>query len=64
MRSYLVHEGTKDEIMALLDDRGLRGLENGKTDKAEDIAEAWREIRDGATWVETPGGAVYRVVEG
>lgn len=62
MRTYLTHEGTRDEILAELDARGLRRVASGKEEKAADIAEAWREIRDGATWVEA-GGAVYRVVE-
>jgi hypothetical protein len=64
MRTYLTHEGTKDEILAALDARGLRSTATpGKEKKADDIAEAWREVRDGAVWVEA-GGAVYRVVEG
>lgn len=63
MRTYLIHEGTRDEILAALDARGLRSTATGKEDKADEIAEAWREVRDGATWVEA-GGATYRVVEG
>lgn len=62
MRTYLTHEGTKDEILAELDARGLRSTATGKEGKADNIADAWREVRDGATWVEA-GGAVYRVVE-
>ena len=63
MRTYLTYEGTKDEILAELDARGRRRVESEKPEKATDIAEAWREVRDGATWVEA-AGAVYRVVEG
>lgn len=62
MRTYLTHEGTREEILAELDARGLRRVASEKEDKASDIAEAWREVREGATWVEA-GGAVYRVVE-
>lgn len=62
MRTYLTHEGTREEILAELDARGLRRVASGNEEKAADIADAWREIRDGATWVEA-GGAVYRVVE-
>jgi hypothetical protein len=63
MRTYLIHEGTRDEILAELDARGLRSTATaGKEEKADELAEAWREVRDGATWVEA-GGATYRVVE-
>jgi hypothetical protein len=63
MRTYLIHEGTRDEILAELDARGLRSTATvGKEGKADELAEAWREVRDGATWVEA-GGATYRVVE-
>lgn len=63
MRTYLIHEGTREEILAELDRRGLRSTASEKEKKAGEIAEAWREVRDGATWVEA-GGATYRVVEG
>jgi hypothetical protein len=63
MRRYRVAEGTKDEVMAELDRYGRDRLQQGKQAVAEEFAEAWREVRDGATWVEVDGG-VYRVVEG
>jgi hypothetical protein len=62
VRHYRVAEGTKDEIMAELDRYGRDRLQQGKQAVAEEFAEAWREVRDGATWVEADGG-VYRVVE-
>jgi hypothetical protein len=48
--------------MAELDRYGRDRLQQGKQAVAEEFAEAWREVRDGATWVEVDGG-VYRVVE-
>lgn len=63
MRSYNVTEGTRDEILAELDAYGADRSQAGKAEKAAVIAEAWREIRDGATWVEISPRQVYRVVE-
>lgn len=62
MKHYGVSEGTKDEVLAALDAAGLDRTAQGRTDKAEAFAEAWREVRDGSTWVEV-AGHVYRVVE-
>jgi len=63
MRSYNVTEGTREEILAELDTYGADRAQAGK-EKAEAIADAWREVRDGATWVEVSPRQVYRVVEG
>lgn len=63
MRSYNVTEGTREEILAELDTYGADRAQAGKTEKAEVIADALREVRDGATWVEISSRQVYRVVE-
>jgi len=68
MRRRALHEGTRDEILAELDDAGLSRtlgalVHGGSQEKAEAIGEAWRQIRDGGTWVELEYN-VYRVVEG
>ncbi|NUR04319.1 MAG: hypothetical protein HOY79_49800 [Streptomyces sp.] len=61
MRSYGVTEGTKDEILAELDRMGLDRTAQGDEEKAAAIAQAWREVRDGDTWVKL-GHIVFRVV--
>jgi hypothetical protein len=48
MRSYNVTEGTREEILAELDTYGADRAQAGKTEKAEVIADALREVRDGA----------------
>lgn len=64
MRSYNVTEGTREEILAELNTYGADRAQAGKTEKASVIADALREVRDGATWVEVSPRQVYRVVEG
>lgn len=63
MRHYSVTEGTRAEILAELDQYGRDRTAQGKPEKAAELAEAWREVRDGATWVEVGKHQVYRVVE-
>ena len=64
MRHYSVTEGTRAEVLAALDEAGLDRAAQGRQDKDDELAEAWREVRDGATWVEVGKHQVYRVVEG
>lgn len=63
MRRRALTEGTREEILAELNQYGSDRAQQGKTDKAAEFADALREVRDGATWVEV-GHTVYRVVEG
>ena len=62
MRSYGVTEGTRDEILAELDRYGLDASRaTGSSPKADRIAQAWRDVRDGATEVWINNRQLYRV---
>ena len=63
MRRYTVTEGTQAEILAELDQYGRDRTAQGKPEKADDLTEAWREVSEGATWVEVGKHQVYRIVE-
>jgi hypothetical protein len=64
MRRYRVTEGTQAEILDELDRLGRDRVAQGREDKAGPIGKAWREVRDGETWVALGEGHVYSVVEG
>lgn len=54
--------------MALLNRLGHDRTAQGRLDKAEALGQAWRDVRDGDTWVEVNGSrpgivTVYRVIE-
>jgi hypothetical protein len=63
MRHYRVTEGTQAEILAELDRLGLDRTTQGREDKAGPIAQAWRDVRDGETWVALSESHVYSIVE-
>jgi len=63
MRRYRVTEGTRDEILAELDRLGRDRVAQGREDRAGPIGQAWREVRDGETWVALGKNHVYSVVE-
>ena len=63
MRSYGVTEGTREEILAALDQYGLDATRNGGSDKADRLAQAWRDIRDGADEAWINDRQVYRVAQ-
>jgi hypothetical protein len=65
MRQNPLTQGTQAEILAALDAHGKERADQGRTDKAEAIAEAWRAVRDGETVVRVGDGdyaPIYRVV--
>lgn len=67
MRRRALNEGTREEILKELDEAGLSRtfgamLHGGTMEKPERIGEAYRQIRDGETWVELDHN-VYHVVE-
>ena len=63
MRHYRVTEGTQAEILDELDRLGRDRVAQGREDKAGPIGQAWREVRDGETWVALGKNHVYSVVE-
>lgn len=62
MRSYGVTEGSREEILAELDQYGLDATRNGGS-KADRLAQAWRDIRDGADEAWVSDRVVYRVTQ-
>ena len=64
MRSYGVTEGTRAEILTELDQYGLDASRaTGSSPKVDRLAQAWRDIRDGACEAWVSDRVVYRVVE-
>jgi len=64
MKSYGVTEGTREEILAELDRYGLDASRaTGSNPKADRLAQAWRDIRDGADEAWVSDRVVYRVIQ-
>lgn len=61
MRRYGVTEGTREEILAELDQYGHDRTHAGKQAAADAIAQAWRDVRDGATEAWINDHTLYRV---
>lgn len=62
MRRRALNEGTREEILAELDQYGSDRAQQGKEDKARLYARAWHAVKGGAIEVEVEH-AVYHVVE-
>lgn len=63
MERKALNRGTRDEILAELEAYGSDRAQQGKEEKARELARALHAIAEGAIEVEV-GHAVYRVVEG